>query len=476
MLLRRLPVWAPPALLALLLGAWQLGRPLLWRDELASWSAARRSLGQLWGLLDHVDAVSGFYYFFLHFWMQLFGDSPVSLRLPSVLMTGVTAGLTAVVGKRLFGTRVGIWAGLLFAVVPLTSRYAQEARAYAMVSAAVLLSTWLLLRILDCQEDPGRRRTVLRWLGYAGSVVLVGMLHLVALSVLTAHLWLLITHRRRAWRGFLPATLLALLALTPLLAMGRDQAERQISWVTRPNPFAFPGLLHELVGSWAVLVVLLALSAVACLRRPGLRYLPVPVLPVVTVWIVSQGSSSYWVERYLLFVLPLWTILAAVGVDRLPWGRWTAPAALVLVAALAVPAQLHSRTPWAHTSTDWPSAAKIIASGYEHGDAIVPERGGAARYMDDLGIAYYLPSSVKPHDLFAAVPAAERDDLLTQECAAPATCLTGAPRVWVVTFDRSSNPLSPLPVAQRAALTKAYKVSQVDYVNGLTIGLLTLRR
>src|SRR5262249_5824495 len=128
--LRRTPVWLPPAVLALLVGFWHLGRPLLWRDGLATWSATSRNLGQLWGLLGNVDAVSGAYYVFLHGWTAVFGDSAVALRAPSVLAVGATAGLTAALGKRLFGARAGLWAGLLFVLVPAVLRYAQEARSY----------------------------------------------------------------------------------------------------------------------------------------------------------------------------------------------------------------------------------------------------------------------------------------------------------------------------------------------------------
>lgn len=479
--LRRVPVWVAPTLLALVLGAVELGRPELWRDELASWSAAVRDLGQLWGLLGNVDAVSGLYYAFLHFWVQAFGASAASLRLPSVLATGATAGLTAVVGRRLFdSTRVGLWAGLLYAVTPTVIRYAQEARVYALVDTAVLLATWQLLRILDCREPnlgetAGPRRMALRWLGYSALLVLTGLLHLVALSVVPAHLWLLYVRRRRAWRGFVPAVALAGLLLVPLLVAGNAQAGRQISWIPRPNGFAFPGMLQALTSSWAETVLLLALSAFACLQRQGLRYLPVPIIPVLVVWAISQTSTSYWEERYLLFVLPLWTILAARGAERLPQARWTAPAAVALIAVIAFPAQQSMRTLLSHTSTDWKAAAQVITAGYRPGDAFVPERGVSAKYMLDLGVDYYLPSRVRLHDMFVARTAAQSNDLLAQECAVPSSCLNGAARVWVVSFGHLGNPLSRLPQGQRQALAGAYRVERIRYVTGMTVALLTLK-
>ncbi|SEL06595.1 glycosyltransferase family 39 protein [Streptacidiphilus jiangxiensis] len=471
--LRRTPVWLPSALLALLLGFWQLGRPLLWRDELATWSAANRSLGQLWGLLGNVDAVSGAYYLFLHGWTAVLGDSPVALRTPSVLATGLAAGLTAATGKRLFGARAGLWAGLLFALTPAVLRYAQEARAYGMVTAAVLLATWQLVRILSCKPGWSRRRMRLEWLGYAGTLVLVGLLHLVALAVLTSHLWLVLTRRRGAWRGLLAATVSAVLLLSPLLVAGHAQSGRQINWIPRPNLVAFPGMIHDLTYSWPISVALLVLAVLACTRRDGLRYLPVPILPIVTIWIASQGTNSYWVERYLLFTVPLWTILAGAGAERLPRARWTAPAAVVLVAALAFPGLKAQSDAWSHTGTDWRGAARLIGAQYHPGDAVVPERGGSAVYMVDLGLDYYFPARVHPKDLFVAQSAVARDDLMVKECAHPVACLNGAPRVWVVTFGHASDPLSGLPKSQQAALRGHYQVAGVHYLKGLTVGLLT---
>ncbi|WP_370114882.1 glycosyltransferase family 39 protein [Streptacidiphilus sp. MAP12-33] len=473
--LRRTPVWLPPALLALLLGFWHLGRPVLWRDELASWSAASRSVTHLWGLLGNVDAVSGTYYLFLHAWTALFGDSAVSLRTPSVLATALAAGLTAALGKRLFTARVGLWAGLLFTLVPAVLRYAQEARSYGMVTAAALLATWQLVRVLDCKPEWSPRRMRLEWLGYAGAMVLTGLLHLVALGVLTSHLWLVWTRRRRALRGFVPAAVLALLLLSPLLVAGQDESGRQINWIQRPDLAAFSGMLHDLTFSWPVSIALSLLALVGCTRREGLRYLPVPVLPVVAIWIASQGSNSYWVERYLLFTVPLWTILAAAGAERLPWSRWTAPAAVVLVAALAAPGLSAQSQTWSHTGTDWRGAAHVIGAQYHPGDAVVPQRGGAAVYMLDLGLDYYLPAGVHPTDLFVARSAVARNDLMVTECPHPAACLNGAPRVWVVTFGHATDPLSGLPKAQQSALRAHYVVDRVAYVKGLTLGLLTAR-
>src|SRR6202034_4096331 len=85
--------WAGPTVLTAALGLYQINVPILWRDELATWSAASRTLPQLWAMVHNVDAVLGLYYLGLHLWMAVFGDSAAAMRLPSALaMTGAAAG------------------------------------------------------------------------------------------------------------------------------------------------------------------------------------------------------------------------------------------------------------------------------------------------------------------------------------------------------------------------------------------------
>ena len=90
----RRPDWlvlAVPALAALVVGGYRLGAPSLWRDEAYTISAAHRSVGQIFALLGHVDAVHGPYYLGMHFVVSLLGTSAVALRLPSLLGMVITA-------------------------------------------------------------------------------------------------------------------------------------------------------------------------------------------------------------------------------------------------------------------------------------------------------------------------------------------------------------------------------------------------
>jgi mannosyltransferase len=144
-------VWLLPALATLVLGAFQAGRPELWRDELRSWSAASRDLGDLFHLLGQTDAAVSLYYVILHGWISVFGDSALALRAPSVIAMAATAAMVGLIGRRLYNPQVGLVAGLLFAVIPNVSRFAQEVRPYALTLFLAGLST-LLLRRTACRS------------------------------------------------------------------------------------------------------------------------------------------------------------------------------------------------------------------------------------------------------------------------------------------------------------------------------------
>ena len=173
--------WAAPAVVTAALGLFEIGVPQLWRDELASWSAASRTLPQLWAMLHNIDAVLGIYYFGLHVWMAVFGESATAMRLPSVIAMAAAAAVVALIGRRLGGNLAGLASGLVFALIPSVSRYAQEARPYAFAMFFAALATLMFLRAM---ERPGWSR----WAIYAVVLAAAGAANLIAVIVAAGHL------------------------------------------------------------------------------------------------------------------------------------------------------------------------------------------------------------------------------------------------------------------------------------------------
>jgi hypothetical protein len=205
--------WLLPTLVAGCLGLIRIGWPALWADELATWGMVTIPWGQAWPVLQHTDATLGAYYAVMHVWVSVLGGSDVILRLPSVLAMAGAAGLTAGIGTRLATPRVGLLSGLVFAVLPATSRYGQEARPYALVVFAGALSTLALVQVLDRP----RRRTLA---AYAGTVALLGLLHVIALLLIAAHALVVFAVQRSAIRRWLVAAGIGMLPALPVLYLG----------------------------------------------------------------------------------------------------------------------------------------------------------------------------------------------------------------------------------------------------------------
>ena len=119
-------MWLWPALATFILGMYQLDSPALWRDEIATWTIATRPVPGLLATMRHTDAAQVAYYLFMHYWLALLGTSAIAMRLPSVFAMAGAAACVAQLGARLSGRRAGLVSGLVFAVLPSVSRFAQE--------------------------------------------------------------------------------------------------------------------------------------------------------------------------------------------------------------------------------------------------------------------------------------------------------------------------------------------------------------
>ncbi|SCL13333.1 glycosyltransferase family 39 protein [Micromonospora inyonensis] len=494
------PVWLWPTLLTLAIASAGLGRAQPWRDELATWSAATRPLPDLARMAASVDATLAPYYLLAHGQVALLGDSVTALRVPSVLAMGGAAALTAVLGERLFGVRAGRWGGLLFAVLPSTSRYGQEARPYALATLLAVAATVLLVA---ATQRPGRGR----WVAYAGVVAALGLAHLVALTLLAAHALAVRGTVRRWLLAVVPATAVAI----PLVLLARRQQSRQLSWVDPARLGDLAGLPGSLTASAVVGGMLVGLAVVGAARPAGdapsgadaLRALggapadtdaPRPAADDGTVgramadrrwgWLMLAAVAvpaallfaaglvtAVWVPRYLVFTTPFLCLPAGALLASVRLGP--ALAVVGLTAVLGAPAQLDLRRThdWPRSAqVDYRAAARIVAAGQRPGDGVVYGSRDGFLFLD-LGLAYHLGDE-RPRDVLAVRDPRRAGDLRAAECARPARCLAGVDRVWLVVAGHRADPVAALPAAKREALDGFATTSRAT-APGITVALLT---
>ncbi|TKK90741.1 hypothetical protein FDA94_02950 [Herbidospora galbida] len=340
---------ATAAVVALLVGLWNVWVPSFWRDESVSALAASRPIGELWDLLGHMDRVHQFYYYLLRpvAWIS---TSEFALRLPSVLaMAGAAYGIVAL-GRQLASTRAGLLAGLVFAVLPMVTRYAQEVRSYAIVTALAVLATWLLVTPREKQYP------------YRLTILVLGLFHVYGLLLVVAHAFIAPDRKR-----FLQGMLLVGLGLSGYAVTAAFQRDTQLGWLRSPTWEALPAFAQEVMGSRWGMVPLLALAVFGA--RGALGRVAVPWALMIPLSMLISLVYPIYSPRYVLFALPALALLAGAGLDRLR-PKPLAWAGLALLTALTVPKHLWLRAP-DHRPDDLRSMAAALSERQRPGDAVL---------------------------------------------------------------------------------------------------------
>ncbi|MFI6941639.1 glycosyltransferase family 39 protein [Streptomyces sp. NPDC050418] len=394
-----------PVLAALAIGAWGLDRGSMSREESVTYEIARRSLPEIWQLIGSADAVHGVYYVLMHYVLRLH-PGEVLLRLPSVLAVALAAGLVAALGTRLARARVGLWAGLLYAVTPATGYFATDGRPYALVCAGAAAATLLFVHAAEL----GRGRD---WCRYGAVVGCTAYLHESAALLLAAHAVTLLVSWRRVsggrWRGWAVAAAAALTALMPLISLtygqlGAGAEGGQPGRTEAPGMSGADEILRTFAGPTPLVITAVLLLICIALNAPLPRTgrlslnslaLPLVLVPPALLLLLAQSAPLFH-PAYVLCALAGVPLLAAAGGERcaavvrrsLP-GRRPHRAAAALTGVVAVAAACLWQLPEHRSQAaaggrpeDMAAVARLAAAELRPGDPVL-----------------YLPSQARRHAL-----------------------------------------------------------------------------
>jgi mannosyltransferase len=353
-------------------------------DESISIDRTDEPWSTLWHAVIHDDPNMSLYYGLLKVWTSVFGDGLVAVRSLSVLAAALCVPVVYAIGVRLFGVAAGLLAGLLMSTNVFFLRYAQEARAYALVALLAALSTYFFLALLD------RPR---RWnaAGYVTSSVLAFLMHFFAAWVLLVHVVTLaaLRGRRALGRTWIAcfAAIGALIAPMAYVALTLD--EDPIGWLDEPGWGAVAATLAQLAGdSFLHLATLLAICVLALSRAARSRRVAFglaftagwAVLPLLATFAVSQVKPIL-LAKYLIVSLPAMALLAAGAITSLRPVGWALAAGSVLL-ALSVP-ELRSWYEF-RGQEDWRTLTSQLVQRKRPGDGVVSN----AEYARDSVVDY----------------------------------------------------------------------------------------
>ena len=124
----------------------------LWFDELWSTRMKLDNIALLSNLVLY-DPHPPFYYIFMFFWIRLFGDSELSIRIPSLIFGILSIFLTYTLCLRFTGKRGAVLASFLLCVSPVHIWYSQEARPYSGTLFFLLLAIFLYYKLKDSKSN-----------------------------------------------------------------------------------------------------------------------------------------------------------------------------------------------------------------------------------------------------------------------------------------------------------------------------------
>jgi mannosyltransferase len=348
--------WAWPKILVLLalvlfgfaLRLWRLDSQSLWWDEGHSIEMASAPLGEI-ATLPGMDVHPPGYFYLLHLWMGLAGDSVFSLRYLSLLFSAALLALAFAMATSFLGKRAGFIALTLFCLSPPLVAYAQEVRMYSLQALFASLSVYFLCQsLMRIERQHDKAFAVLA--AYALSTAACLYIHYFSIFLLIFEnlawlAWLLyrrrqgrraIVSRLRLWLGSQCAVVLLFLPQAAL-------ALRQTAGYANPNlnppaPAFFAQRIWQLftIGQnippeqnsfWLLLTaglfaIALALSVSiwrsgsASQRQAHLFLWGWLLIPTLIYGLVLQVRPSFE-PRYLFFLIPALLLIWASGIDTL---------------------------------------------------------------------------------------------------------------------------------------------------------------
>ncbi|MGQ9793046.1 MAG: glycosyltransferase family 39 protein [Anaerolineae bacterium] len=423
--------FSPPSLIFLLAMGLRfptLAAQSLWADEGNSVTLAHANLAEIAARTAY-DIHPPFYYWLLHGWMYLSGDSEVAVRALSAFVDMLLVAIIYRLAGRLFGRRAAFVAAFVAAVSPFQVYYAQEARMYALLALLGGLTAWTAVEAARYIHS-GESTRLLRWRWLAlyvvsatmglythyafpavwGAVALAGWVYLWYHRSTENLRWLLV--------GWLLCQMFPLILYLPWLPI----AMRQLT--TWPAPAtALSG--HVLATLWNTLtagpvgaqistpwsVVLALLTGVGLVRLILYAAPPKTVLVVLYFILPASLTVALFKPAYLKFLLtaaPAWCIILGVALagiykptvprSLLSWVMLWAGVILLALAAYAPLSAYYTDPKWARD--DYRGLARYLEAVTTPQDSILLNAPGQHEvfnyYYRGSALVYPLPRTRPP--------------------------------------------------------------------------------
>lgn len=319
------------------------------------------------------------YYVLLHFWCAIAGNSPLALRMLSILFSVAAVPMIYLLGCRLFNQSVGVTAAFLLAANATAVDYAQIIRSYSLAVLLVIASSFFFVKLIALS----RARAMDAW-PYVIASILAVYTHLHATFALISHALSACFRSAVRWRTLIASGVVVGLAVLPLFLVTFGNYQGQFDWapqlqlksVAKIVPFLSGAPLFQKTASAIVLTLIsVALASIGALdpdfslwsRAFAVNGLVVPLGLCALVALVKP--EFFGAPRYLLVCLPFLTLLVALGISSL--GRPVVILCIVMLLELWQVALRPLRYEIKQNRTYWNEATNYFFSNAKPGDRVV---------------------------------------------------------------------------------------------------------
>ena len=388
-----------------------LGRESFWFDEgYTAWAVSLPPVRML--KVIRADVSPPGYYFLLHYWAAMFGQSEIALRSMSAFSSTLSMGVFWLLARRVLRERVAVVVAMgLFALSVMQIEYAKDARFYTLVTFLSLVSLYALHVFLDLRSR-GKFSAVCM-----AAIVLSSALNIYSHNLMMLYvgmlnvLWLILPAREGAKLGLkqrlldliLADAMIGLLYLPWLPGLlGQLHRVHGDFWASPPTPFQLFDEFALLAGvknhypTWmfyrvpvlyqytaeTVIGITVGVAAIFLLRevikpiakRSGdlLALTTYAVAPVIAVWLISRHARPLFIDRIFIASCPIFPLIFAAPFARVGASRASKIFAGCLVGLLAYWMALSVTGYWHEEHReDWRSAYDYVAGLPRQGRLIV---------------------------------------------------------------------------------------------------------
>ncbi|KIX20497.1 hypothetical protein SY27_11305 [Flavobacterium sp. 316] len=327
-------------IIASILRLYKLDFQSLWMDEIYTLNVAssNHSFTKIISEVNLRESFPYMYFFIMNTMFTIFGNTDIVARFPSAIFGIAAVFMMYKLGKEAYSKNVGLISALLFTFNEYAIYHSQEARAYSMYLFFLLFSYYRLIKYL--KKDT---RKNLIWYAVSAGLLLnsnfFSVINVIAQGVVLLFLFFTIEKQERIQffkKIFIIISIIFLFFL-PNAYKFYLLSQFNSSWIPAPSDEGLTGILKEFLSTSEILLFIYSflftyfmIIVFSDKKTKNIKNMRTNKL-VFNYWIVfswisfvlitivmkSYLSSSLYVSRYFISVIPAIILIISISLDKI---------------------------------------------------------------------------------------------------------------------------------------------------------------